>query len=123
MRLRLSPKVELLIDFPEGFPDFSVPPLLFVSFVENAFKHGVSHRERSFIHLRMQINNGQITFVSENSVGKSSHPGDLQHSGIGLENVQKRLNLLFPERHKLTIDNSDAVFRVELVIQQTNPKV
>jgi sensor histidine kinase YesM len=52
-------------------------------------------------------------------MGKSSQPGDLQHSGIGLENVRKRLNLLFPERHKLTIDNTDAVFRVELVIQQT----
>lgn len=123
MRLRLSPKVELQIDFPEGFPDFSVPPLLFVPFVENAFKHGVSHRERSFIHLRMQINKEQITFVAENSVGKSSQPGDLQHSGIGLENVRKRLNLLYPERHNLTIDEVDAVFRVELVIQKTNTKV
>ena len=123
MRLRLSPKVELQIDFPEGFSDFSVPPLLFVSFVENAFKHGVSHRERSFIHLRMQIDKEQVTFVAENSVGKSSTPGDLQHSGIGLENVRKRLNLLFPERHRLTIDATDAVFRVELVIQQINPKV
>jgi sensor histidine kinase YesM len=119
MRLRLSPKVELQIDFPEDFPDFSVPPLLFVPFVENAFKHGVSHRERSFIHLRMQINKEQITFVAENSVGKSSQPGDLQHSGIGLENVRKRLNLLYPERHKLIIDEADAVFRVELVIQQS----
>jgi sensor histidine kinase YesM len=123
MKLRLSPKVELLIDFPKEFLDFSIPPLLFVPFVENAFKHGVSHRERSFIHLRMQIENAQIMFISENSIGKSSQPGDMQHSGIGLENVKKRLNLLFPERHNLSIEESEAVFHVELTIQKTNLKI
>jgi len=122
MKLRLSPKVELRIDFPAEFPDFSIPPLLFVPFIENAFKHGVSHRERSFIHIQMKIENEQIIFISENSIGKSSQPGDQQHSGIGLENVKKRLNLLFPDGHSLNIDKSEAVFRVKLLVQKTNAK-
>jgi sensor histidine kinase YesM len=119
MKLRLSPKVELVIDFPDNFSDFTVPPLLFVPFVENAFKHGVSHRDRSFIHLRMSIENDQINFVSENSIGKSSQSGDMQHSGIGLENVRKRLHLLFPDNHKLTIESNETIFRVNLSIKKT----
>lgn len=123
MKLRLSPRVELQIDFPKDFPDFSIPPLLFVSFIENAFKHGVSHRDRSFIHLRMKIENDQINFVSENSIGKSSQPGDMQHSGIGLENVRKRLHLLFPDKHVLTVEQNETIFHVELTITKTNTKV
>jgi len=119
MKLRLSPKVELMIDFPDNFSDFTVPPLLFVPFVENAFKHGVSHRDRSFIHIQMTIENNQINFVSENSIGKSSQSGDMQHSGIGLENVRKRLHLLFPDNHKLSIESNETIFRVNLSIKKT----
>jgi sensor histidine kinase YesM len=108
--------VELQIDFPKDFPDFPIPPLLFVPFIENAFKHGVSYREHSFIHIRMKIDREQIIFISENSIGKVSQAEDLQHSGIGLENVQKRLSLLFPGKHNLKIENKETAFRVELSI-------
>ena len=117
MKLRLNSKVELKIDFPTNFPDFSIPPLLFVPFIENAFKHGISYREQSYINIRMQIEQGQILFISENSIGKSAQEGDLQHSGIGLENVRKRLNLLFPEKHELVIDKTETVFKVKLSFQ------
>jgi len=123
MKLRLNPRVELQIDFPKEFPDFTIPPLLFVPFIENAFKHGVSSRDRSFIHIRMKIDNEQISFTSENSIGKSSQNGDLQHSGIGLENVQKRLALLFPGKHELVIKHDELVFQVELSIQTEKLKV
>ena len=121
MKLRLSPKVKLQIDFPQDFSDFPIAPLLFVPFIENAFKHGVSYREHSFIHIRMKINQDQIIFISENSIGKSTQnqTEDIQHSGIGLENVKKRLALLFQGRHELKIKNAETVFRVELTIQKT----
>jgi sensor histidine kinase YesM len=119
MKLRLSSRVELQIDFPHDFTDFTIPPLLFVPFIENAFKHGVSYRETSFIKISMKIDGEQISFSSQNSIGKSSQESDLQHSGIGLENVKKRLNLLFPGKHELTIDRSEAIFSVELTIQKT----
>jgi LytS/YehU family sensor histidine kinase len=117
MKLRLSPRVELKIDFPRDFTDFSVPPLLFVPFVENAFKHGVSYRDRSFINIQMTIDDESIHFYSENGVSKTSQSDDLQHSGIGLENVKKRLNLLFPEKYELKIEQTDTIFRVELSIK------
>lgn len=118
MKLRLSPRVELQIDFPTEFSDFSIPPLLFVPFIENAFKHGITYRDLSFIHIAMKIEDGRISFISENSIGKSSQTGDLQHSGIGLENVRKRLALLFPGSHELKIENSETIFKVELSIKK-----
>jgi two-component system LytT family sensor kinase len=118
MKLRISQKVEILIDFPKEFTDFAIPPLLFVPFIENAFKHGVSHRDRSFIHIRMKIENDQILFISENSVVKSSQNEDLQHSGIGLDNVRKRLGLLFSGKNELKIEQNETIFRVELSIQK-----
>lgn len=118
MKLRLSPRVELKIDFPKEFSDFSIPPLLFVPFIENAFKHGVTFRDRSFINIAMKIENDQISFSAENSIGKSSQTGDLQHSGIGLENVRKRLSLLFPGNHELKIEQYETIFRVDLAIQK-----
>lgn len=117
MKLRLSPKVELQVDFPKEISDFSIPPLLFIPFIENAFKHGVSYRDRSYINIAMKVGKEQISFSTENSIGKSSHTGDLQHSGIGLENVQKRLSLLFPGKHKLKIERNEMIFFVELSIQ------
>ncbi len=123
MKLRLSPRVELQIDFPKEFSDFSFPPLLFVPFIENAFKHGITYRDRSFINISMKIENDKISFISENSMGKSSQSGDLQHSGIGLENVRKRLVLLFPENHELKIKQNETIFSVELSIQKKKLQV
>jgi hypothetical protein len=118
MKLRLSQKVDLQIDFPKDYSDFPVPPLLFIPFIENAFKHGISHREASFIKISMEIDREQIIFVAENSIGRSRQAGDMQHSGIGLENVKKRLGLLFPGKHELKIEQGESRFRVELSIRK-----
>lgn len=123
MKLRLNPRVDLQIAFPKEFADFQVPPLLFIPFIENAFKHGAGHREASFIKVSLVIDNERILFVTENSIGKSVQTGDLQHSGIGLENVKKRLGLLFPGTHELKIDSGASVFKVELSILQAKQLV
>jgi hypothetical protein len=117
MKLRLSSRVELRVSFPEQYTDFCVPPLLFIPFIENAFKHGISNREPSFIDIKMEIHNYDIVFVTSNSIGKSTQPSDAEHSGIGLENVRKRLSLLFAESHRLTISKTDKDFNVELFIE------
>jgi len=123
MKLRLNSKVNLLIDFPEYYDDFNIPPLLFIPFIENAFKHGVSYREPSFIFIRMELDDKQIVFSTQNSLGRSSQPDNGQHSGIGLENVSKRLNLLFPGKHALKTEQSETDFLVELSIQKLKNKV
>ena len=122
MKLRLSSRVDLQISFPKDFPDFSIPPLLFIPFIENAFKHGAGHRETSFIKISMTIDEEKVFFVAENSIGKSVQTGDLQHSGIGLENVRKRLGLLFPGKHDLSIVPGEAIYKVELSIDRLKPQ-
>lgn len=120
MRLRISPKVELKIDLPDNDNGMKVPPLLFIPFIENAFKHGISYREKSFIDISMKTDSDRITFLCRNSVadGTTASP-DENHSGIGLENVKKRLNLLFPGKHKLQISKTDNEFFVDLRIEVT----
>lgn len=116
MKLRLSPKVHLTIDFPETFPDREVPPLLFVPFIENAFKHGVSYRDPSFIRVAMHVTETSLVFTCENSNFPVPPTDDRQGGGIGLRNVQKRLALLFGNSYQLSIDNQDDVYKVNLVI-------
>jgi LytS/YehU family sensor histidine kinase len=119
MKLRQSKRVDLQVDFPGNFSDFPIPPLLFIPFIENAFKHGVSHREESVIKIRMEIDQDQICFFTVNGISKSPQTGDMQqHSGIGLDNVKKRLGLLFPGKHELQIENDQTHFKVRLRIQK-----
>ena len=63
MSLRYTNKVSIQMDFPAEVPEVQIPPLLFVSFVENAFKHGVSYRSESFIHVLMQLDEGNRSFI------------------------------------------------------------
>lgn len=117
MKLRTSDKVSLNVRLPKKFEDRKIAPLLFVPFIENAFKHGISNREKSFIEISMDINANSIIFRCSNSI----HAGrDFETTGnkggIGLENVKKRLGLLFPERHNLTINKSEMQFDVNLEI-------
>ena len=118
MKLRLSPRVDLQIAFPNNYADFYIPPLLFIPFIENAFKHGGNHRDPSYIKIRMDIDSEEICFITENCIVKSGQVGDLQHSGIGLDNVKKRLALLFPGKHDLKIEKGETIFKVELSIRK-----
>jgi two-component system, LytTR family, sensor kinase len=112
MRLRMSDKVKLSVTFPEKYENISIPPLLFISVIENAFKHGISYREKSFIDISMEVSGEMIIFRCINSIVKTGDESSSQHSGIGLENVSKRLNLLFPGRHEYKIIRTDGVFNV-----------
>jgi LytS/YehU family sensor histidine kinase len=117
MKLRMSEKINLKITFPESYEDKSIPPLLFIPFIENAFKHGISYREKSFIEISMTTKQDSISFRCVNSVAKTREGTDNAHSGIGLENVSKRLNLLFPGTHDLKINRSDTEFEILLQIK------
>ena len=117
MKLRMSDKISLLVSFPDDYEDVSIPPLLFIPFIENAFKHGISYREKSFIDISMKTMKDTISFRCVNSNMSSGEIFETDHHGIGLENVSKRLNLLFPGRHELKINKSDKIFEVLLDIK------
>ncbi len=117
MKLRLSDRVRLSVSFPEDYVDQDLPPLLFIPFIENAFKHGVSAVGSSFIDIALGVEDGLITFIAANSVTRGSSDGPQVASGIGLDNVRKRLALLYPGRHDLRIDNQESVFTVKLTVR------
>jgi hypothetical protein len=116
MKLRMNEKVALSIKFPEENINLSIPPLLFI---ENAFKYGISYRDKSFINIDMEVTEGMLVFKCSNSIGKKMVQQE-EHAGIGLENVKKRLKLLFPERHRLIIEKKEKEFIVELEIDTRN---
>lgn len=116
MRLRLTDKVNVQYDLPELPPGVEIAPLLFIPLVENAFKHGVSASQPSFIFVKMRIENThQIVFWVENT-NFPKDESDKGGSGIGIENLKKRLELLYPNYHVFKQEVQDGVFRSELVI-------
>jgi two-component system, LytTR family, sensor kinase len=115
MKLRLTEKVDLRFSFPENYRDVDFPPLLFVSIIENAFKHGISYRDPSYIQIEMSRNEKDIQFTCKNSIGNKTEQNE--NSGIGLDNLKKRLLLLFPGKHKLSISQTDNSFEVSLLIE------
>ena len=116
MKLRMNEKIDLSVSLPENYSDIVFPPLIFIPFIENAFKHGVSYRKKSFIRIEMTIDDNDIMFHCTNSVVKNGDEKEEKEPGIGLENVTKRLKLLFPGRHELKIDQSEIEYKVFLKI-------
>ena len=116
MELRLNEKVNLRVNLPEEPPLLMIPPLLFIPVVENAFKHGVSYREDSFIEIEMKTKGDELIFRTRNSVVSGNGEKPEEHMGIGLDNVRKRLNLLFPGTHKFRIEPGLHDFQVEIIL-------
>lgn len=117
MRLRLSEKVKVSVDFRPHSGEIGIPSMLFISFIENAFKHGISYREPSFIEISLKTSASELIFSCINSRFTEQDHNAAESSGIGLENVRKRLNLIFPGRHVLEISDNPATFSVLLTIK------
>ena len=116
MRLRYSDSVEIVVDVPENSPSqVKIPPLIFIVFVENAFKHGISYNSRSYIHISIEVSaeGDRVCYTVSNSKNPSKWN---THGGIGLDNVRKRLDLLFPKRYQLEIEDTAHHYSVELNI-------
>ncbi len=116
MKLRLSKNVTVTLDMPENDFGITIPPLLFISLVENAFKHGVNPKEPSFIEIKIEIEseNRVICSVRNSSFPKTNE--DKSGSGIGLENLRKRLSMLFPNRDLLITENRGNEFYARVIV-------
>ena len=114
MKIRYTDDIDITFEHPQRrTSEIFIPPLLFIVFVENAFKHGVSYNEPSFIHIRVTFDNREVHFSVENS----RHPShSTKKAGIGLENVKKRLELIYGTDYSLNIDSSPKTYRAELII-------
>lgn len=114
MKLRYSDKVDISLQLPDAFPDKSIPPLLFTSFVENAFKHGISYRNASFINIAFAYTDTDLSFEVRNS--NPLQELEESKSGIGLENARKRLDLIYGDQYALEITSNDDEHYVRLSI-------
>lgn len=111
MRVRYTERVVVDVDFPATVPDVPVPMLLFATFVENAFKHGVSYRRESFVHVRITVTDGYVCFVCHNSrLPKATDT----HGGVGIANAIKRLKLIYGNDYTIDIASSDSEYCVTL---------
>ena len=102
MRVRYSQRIDIVFNYPKSTPPtLTVPPLVFIVFVENAFKHGVS-RKQSYIHIDMTVESDYLVARFENSVNQAAK-SDSSSAGIGLENVSRRLEYLYGNNYSLDI--------------------
>ena len=114
-RSRLRDSVEVDFQVVGNPGELQILPLLLFSFIENAFKHGVSPEEDSQIEIRIDITDPEIKLMVRNK--KVLTNARVPSSGIGMENTQKRLTLYYPAQHHLTIINGDKDYQVELNIK------
>lgn len=131
MRLRFTDKVDVQLHFPENVSGIEVPPLLYATFIENAFKHGISYRKQSFVRVNVELTDGHVRFLCVNSlrppkedaVANTTVQPDgrcVKRKGIGLENARKRLSLIYKENFTLNINKKSDTFEVELIIPSKN---
>jgi hypothetical protein len=116
MELRQSDKTKTSYSFScVGPRQYYIAPLLFIPMIENAYKHGVSATQPSQIYFNMHIKNDQVFFVSGNTSFPKNHK-DVSGSGIGLENLRKRMELLYPNKYEFNITEEENMFWVRLKI-------
>jgi len=116
MKLRYPKNVDLKIEMPTTIPDIPIPAMLFISFLENAFKHGVSYESKSFVHFKMSTEDDRLHCYIQNSVHPKKIKSNDHYSGIGLTNIRHSLDLLYPDRYELDIQQTEAAFTVSLSI-------
>lgn len=108
---------------------YQIEPLLFIPFVENAFKYGLHSQQAGDIRIGLAVAANTLTFQVENTIFEAVPPdrpsaaGADTNSGIGIANVRKRLALHYPGRHELLLSNANGVFRVVLTLQVHHEQV
>lgn len=116
MNLRCGDKTEVTADFDIESPQMQIAPLLLISFIENAYKHGISTNRKSFIHIKMSEKEGLLTFTCANSNFPKDHT-DHSGNGIGLQNMRRRMELLYPGRYKWEQTLEDETWKVRCEIK------
>lgn len=103
----LDEEVEVIFDFRETCKSASIAPMILIPFVENAFKHGVAISKHSTIKLSIDCSSNYVVFKCTNAIHRETVNISSNEGGIGLENVRRRLNLIYPGKHELQIDENE----------------
>lgn len=121
-QVRYDDGLDVILDLPENTGELHIAPLLLLPLVENCFKHGTSQvLEQPWISLRIETRDTGLEMKLVN--GKAGEKETKDSIGIGLQNVKKRLELLYPGKHELRISNEEDVFVVDLKLQLENKRI
>jgi hypothetical protein len=106
----------ITMNFDDADPNCMIAPMILIPFIENAFKHGkIEDIENGFVSIVIRSDIDRLGFKIENSIPKERFTKD-KVGGVGLENVKRRLQLIYPDRYKLNIQEGSTSFRVDLSI-------
>lgn len=116
MQLRCNELTEVTTDWQLPAADVKIAPLLFISPIENAFKHGVNARMKSFVHIGLHPEGKDLVFTCENSLFEKTGEDHIG-SGIGMENLKRRLELIYPDAYSYEHDEKDGAYSVRIVLK------
>ena len=116
MQLRCNELTEVTTDWQLPAADVKIAPLLFISPIENAFKHGVNARMKSFVHIGLRPEGRDLVFTCENSLFEKTGEDHIG-SGIGMENLKRRLELIYPDAYSYEHDEKDGAYHVRIVLK------
>jgi LytS/YehU family sensor histidine kinase len=111
-KLRLNNIEDIVINVHGDPKNKFIEPLLLISFIENAFKYGTDYKGAAHVKIKIIIIENNLDFWTENTI--ENYVKDPENSGIGLANIQNRLDLLYPNAHELTIKQDNQYYRVHL---------
>jgi LytS/YehU family sensor histidine kinase len=118
MRLRCNELTDIKVDMQNADPGIEIAPMLFISLIENAFKHGVNSRKKSFVDLALRVEQGTITFTVKNSLFPKPDT-DRIGSGIGISNTKHRLDLVYPGRYEYIHEERGDIYFAQIIIKKT----
>lgn len=121
--VRYGDDVEINVDIQGNDSSLTIEPMLLIPFVENAFKHGIGMVNEPKIDIRLEYNGDLLTFMVANQIAPETKESKDFSSGIGLKNVRRRLELLYPKKHEFQIDDNDGKFVVQLSIDLKRDKI
>jgi len=116
--IRSHDRCTLDMKWPQHDEKYTLPPLLIIMLLENVFKYGVEPTiEKSHIRFHMQLSENILTIVSENPIFSHVQSEECEESGLGLENLRRRLALLYPGKHTLSSGEIDGVWRATMTLE------
>ena len=116
-RLRVSKQVSIHFEIKGEIEGLQIAPMLFIPFIENAFKFGISTVQPTDIHIRFHVQEGILDFSVQNHIHQVQVLDHAGYKGIGLDNVRKRLQLLYPDRYQLRFEEEESQFKVKLRLE------
>ena len=124
MKLRYTDKVKISLNIQNTINDKGIPPLMLITFIENAFKHGVSYQQDSFINISISLTGKRLYFTCINSKkpednSEKEETGLPKQGGVGLANVKQRLELIYGDKYTLDIKDNIDTYNVKLDLPMT----